>query len=188
MARRRKHAWVGRKVTMVDCVEPCQLFEVVGEMNRDKVWIALVAGGDPVLVRKRDVQRVMTAAQVRANAPCPGCGNKRSLCTCLEDALLYQCRAVGLPEPVPQYQFEPTRKWRADFAWPDERVLVEVDGGAFRSRHREMAGFERDAEKTNRAAVLGFAVLRFTGRQVKSGEAVTVIETMLRQREEAHSA
>ena len=40
-----------------------------------------------------------------------------------------QIRAVGLPPPVTEYRFHPERRWRADFAWPEKKLLVEVDGG-----------------------------------------------------------
>ncbi len=34
-----------------------------------------------------------------------------------------------LPEPRPEYRFHPTRLWRFDYAWPQERLAVEFDGG-----------------------------------------------------------
>lgn len=29
-----------------------------------------------------------------------------------------------------EYRFDPTRKWRADFALPELGILIEVEGGA----------------------------------------------------------
>ena len=40
------------------------------------------------------------------------------------------CRAAGLPEPVPEYRWHPVRKFRADYAIPLHRILIEIDGGA----------------------------------------------------------
>lgn len=70
-------------------------------------------------------------------------------------------------EPVAEHRFHPTRKWRFDFAWPDAKVAVEVDGGqwAFRGgRHATDA----DREKLNEAAAMGWRVFRFSPRQLKN--------------------
>jgi very-short-patch-repair endonuclease len=65
-----------------------------------------------------------------------------------EDALAWQLRAARLPDPVREHQFAPPRRFRWDFAWPDHRVAVEVDGGLFvNGRHSRGAGVERDMEK-----------------------------------------
>jgi len=37
----------------------------------------------------------------------------------------------GLPEPVVEHLFEVGRKFRFDFAWPAQRVALEVQGGLF---------------------------------------------------------
>lgn len=69
----------------------------------------------------------------------------------------------GAPQPEANYRFHPVRRWMADFAWPDSRVLVEMEGGTFaRGRHVRPMGFRRDAEKYNAATLMGFKVLRYT--------------------------
>ena len=50
--------------------------------------------------------------------------------------------------------------------------MVEVEGGGPRGRHCRVVGFEKDCEKYNAAVVLGWRVLRFTTRQVKSALAI----------------
>jgi len=68
----------------------------------------------------------------------------------------------GLPLPVREYRFAPPRRWRFDFAWPEKRVAVEIEGGIFSmGRHTRGQGFLADAEKYNRAAMLGWCVLRY---------------------------
>jgi len=37
-------------------------------------------------------------------------------------------KSEGLPAPVFEYRFHPSRKWRFDIAWPERRVAVEVEG------------------------------------------------------------
>lgn len=64
-------------------------------------------------------------------------------------------------EVVPEYRFDPKRKWRFDFAFPFEKVALEVEGGVWTGgRHTRGSGFVKDMEKYNRAAVLGWRVLR----------------------------
>jgi len=100
----------------------------------------------------------------------------------LEEMLAQHIRLTGLPSPAREYRFHPRRRWRFDFAWPLYKVAVEVDGGIYcRGRHVRGAGFERDAEKRNAAVLAGWRVLHFTPRQVKSGTAVQMIESLMRR-------
>ncbi len=103
--------------------------------------------------------------------------------------LAFQIRAVGLPEPLREYHFYPKRGWRADFAWPNQKLLVEFEGGIFvRAQkngqdygwHQSVARMLGDMEKYNVAALLGFRVLRFSAKEVKSGKAVEQIEQALK--------
>ena len=87
------------------------------------------------------------------------------------------------PEPVTEFVFAPPRKWRADFAWPDQRVLVEIEGGVFgKSRHTSGAGYTEDCHKYNAAQVAGYLVLRFTGTMVNNDPAgcIDQIKTLLK--------
>lgn len=71
------------------------------------------------------------------------------------------CRAAGLPEPVAEYRFCPTRRWRLDYAWPELRVALEVEGGIWtRGRHNRGTGFLRDMEKYNALAAAGWRLFR----------------------------
>lgn len=90
-----------------------------------------------------------------------------------EECFALHCRANKLC-PVREYQFCPDRKYRFDFAWPDRKLAVEVEGGTRfgRSRHSKGDGFERDAAKYNRAARDGWMVLRYSTRMVVSGLAI----------------
>lgn len=92
------------------------------------------------------------------------------------DYLLQQMGLVGL-KPELEYRFHPTRRWRADFAFPEQRVLVEFEGGVYtRGRHVRGKGFEKDCEKYNTAESMGYHVLRVTRRHVESGKALQWIE------------
>ena len=87
---------------------------------------------------------------------------------------------LTIPLPEREFRFHPTRKWRADFAWPTEKLLVEVEGGVWTGgRHTRGGGFTHDAEKYNTAAMCGWRVLRFAGAQVQNGTALAAIKAAL---------
>ena len=46
-----------------------------------------------------------------------------------EEAFALQLRVAGLPAPEREFVFHPLRKWRFDFAWPEQFVAAEVEGG-----------------------------------------------------------
>lgn len=82
-----------------------------------------------------------------------------------------QCR--GLPAPTRELSPIPGRRWRVDFAWPVHMLAVEIEGGTWvAGRHNRPAGFEKDCEKYNALQMAGWTVLRFTGGQVESGQAI----------------
>ena len=94
-----------------------------------------------------------------------------------EEAFALHCRAEKL-EPVREFQFHPQRKWRFDFAFPDQKIAVEVEG---RGRHQSFSGFEIDCDKYNAAAAMGWRVLRYTPPMVLRGDAINDILQILFQ-------
>lgn len=97
-----------------------------------------------------------------------------------EDNLAAELRWLKMPAPEREYRFAPPRRWRFDFAWPEQWVAVEVEGGAFvGGRHTRGAAFEKDAEKHSEATAMGWRVLRVTPAQITSGQAVAWIERTL---------
>lgn len=92
-------------------------------------------------------------------------------------------RGVPVDDWEEEYRFHPTRKWRFDFAWPRERVAVEVEGGVFsRGRHVRPSGFIADCEKYNAAAHDGWLVLRLVPRKGWLDGALEMIQAALRWR------
>lgn len=68
-----------------------------------------------------------------------------------------------IPAPHPEYKFHPVRKWRIDYAWPETKVAVEIEGGVWNGgRHVQPRGFIKDIEKYNSMALCGWLLLRFT--------------------------
>jgi very-short-patch-repair endonuclease len=83
-----------------------------------------------------------------------------------------------------EYKFAlPSRQFRADFAFVAERVLVEVDGGQWHA-HGGRHNTDKDREKLNLAAALGYRVLRFSGAMLdRPDECAEVIKAALEWRE-----
>jgi len=79
--------------------------------------------------------------------------------------------------PTAEFRFHPTRRWRFDFAWPEDMLAVEINGAVYtHGRHTRGKGAEGDYEKLNEAILLGWSVLQFSTGQVKSGIALQTIE------------
>ncbi len=94
-------------------------------------------------------------------------------------------QALKIINVIPEYKFHPTRRWRADYALPGYRLLVEIEGGAWvGGRHTRGGGYIRDLEKYNAAVLLGWALLRFTPEQVEDGSALDVIEQFIKTKDE----
>jgi very-short-patch-repair endonuclease len=68
---------------------------------------------------------------------------------------------------IREHRFDQTRRWRFDFAITSKKVAVEIEG---LGRHQTIAGFIADCEKYNRAAELGWVVLRFPARDLGKSE------------------
>lgn len=85
--------------------------------------------------------------------------------------------AARVPPWQRDYVFHPTRKWELDFAWPELRVYLSIEGGVGKSSHRGIRpvyrskiiagrqikvkvgirdGLAEDLEKHNEAALLGW--------------------------------
>jgi len=76
-------------------------------------------------------------------------------------------QAVQGPALEAEHKFHPERRFRFDFAHLPSRVAIEIEGGTWvGGRHTTGAGFLRDCEKYNEAALLGWRVVRLTTDQV----------------------
>jgi len=59
------------------------------------------------------------------------------------------------------------RRHRFDWALPDLRIAVEIDGGQWKA-HGGRHGTDKDREKTNIAASMGWLVFRFSEAMLES--------------------
>lgn len=83
----------------------------------------------------------------------------------LERLALRVFRSGGLPEPASQYPAPWNPEEHVDFAFPDGRLIVEVDGRRWHSRDQD---FEKDRRRDNAAVLAGWRVLRFTWGRLKT--------------------
>jgi very-short-patch-repair endonuclease len=80
-------------------------------------------------------------------------------------------KAFGIPEPVSEFKFWPQRRFRFDYAWPKEKIAVEIEGGIWtQGRHSRGPGMMSDMEKYNMAAKMGWRVFRFTPKELANAK------------------
>jgi hypothetical protein len=93
-----------------------------------------------------------------------------------------QCQLSGMPMPVMEYRFHPVRRWRFDYAWPAQKLAMEIQGAVFvQGRHTRGAGLRKEYEKLNAAAADGWRVLFILPEQIANGAAVQAVEAALAQ-------
>jgi len=80
-----------------------------------------------------------------------------------------------------EHRFMKERRFRFDFAWPEAKVALEVEGGIWTGgRHTRASGFIADATKYAEATLRGWKVFRVAAPHIKSGEAVRWIKEALK--------
>lgn len=95
-----------------------------------------------------------------------------------QSAIEALCRADKLPLPVFELRFAPPRRWRLDVAWEAEKVALDIQGGIYvAGRHTRGAALEKEHEKLNRAAALGWRVL-FTAPRKLSEHWPSVVQAI----------
>jgi very-short-patch-repair endonuclease len=59
------------------------------------------------------------------------------------------------------------RRWRFDYAIPDIKVAIEIEGGIWRyGRHNHPVGFSKDCEKYNTATLMGWTIFRLPDSEI----------------------
>lgn len=81
----------------------------------------------------------------------------------ITDIFTVICKTDLKVECVKEYKFHPKRRWRFDYAIPDHKIALEVEGGVWTGgRHIRAQGFLGDMEKYNTATLMGWRVFRTT--------------------------
>jgi hypothetical protein len=85
----------------------------------------------------------------------------------LEDEFRRLVSRAGLPSPVGQFEIRDHSGLfvgRADFAFPEQRLAIELDGYRY---HSDPETFVRDRNRQNRLLLAGYRVLRYTARDLR---------------------
>lgn len=86
-----------------------------------------------------------------------------------------QIQQAGLPPPIEEYYHIKGRDFRLDFAWPDRKIGVEVQGMA----HRIKGKFHADIEKRALAMLQGWRILEVSGDTVRDERGIGWLKQLL---------
>jgi hypothetical protein len=83
--------------------------------------------------------------------------------------------------PVAEHRFDPERRWRFDYAWPDAKVALEVQGGLFNGgRHSRGPALLKEHEKLNAAACAGWRILYTIPRDLCTKDVIEMIKRAIK--------
>lgn len=88
---------------------------------------------------------------------------------------------AGIKHFEEEYRFC-ERKWRFDFAFVEEKIALEIEGGIWKGSvggHTSGTGYTKDCEKYNTATVMGWKILRIVDSQIASGQMVNWVRDLL---------
>lgn len=81
---------------------------------------------------------------------------------------------------IKEHRFHPPRLWRFDYAIPDFKIALEVEGGVWtQGRHTRPQGFLRDIEKYNTATLDGWRVFRTVPNRLYSRDTIIMLKNAI---------
>lgn len=99
----------------------------------------------------------------------------------IRDVFTVICKTDLGVECVKEYKFHPERKWRFDYAVPEYRIALEVEGGVWTSgRHTRPQGFLGDIEKYNTATLMGWRVFRTTPTELYRTATINLLKEAIK--------
>lgn len=91
-------------------------------------------------------------------------------------------------ELVKEFRFHPKRLWRFDYAFPQLKIAIEVEGGVWtKGRHTRGSGFTKDMEKYNAAAVQGWTLIRVTPKNLIKKSTADLIRQSITNKQKIES-
>ena len=107
------------------------------------------------------------------------------------DRFIDACNGLAIGPPVAEFRFWEGRKFAFDYAWPEHKIAMEVEGGLFGNGkncrlckrpqamgHTSVTGILRDIEKYNHAAVLGWRIVRVTPDKLTALSTIELLNTI----------
>lgn len=105
---------------------------------------------------------------------------QRSNSAKLTDVFTTICKTDLRVECVKEFKFHPVRKWRFDYAIPEHKIALEVEGGVWTGgRHTSSVGFMKDMEKYNTATLMGWRVFRTTPDELYRLKTLNLLKTAI---------
>lgn len=154
-----------------------QRYPMIGEPALRRNWALLLAGHTLNPPKTSTSGQFDKKADLPVRKKTPSSPSARRWLTPIDRAFF---ETHGILLPTPEYRFAPPRRWRFDFAWPDHKVALEVEGGVWtEGRHTRGAGFLGDMEKYNEAACLGWRIVRVTPDDLRTAKTATMIKRIL---------
>lgn len=99
----------------------------------------------------------------------------------IRDVFTVICKTDLGVECVKEYKFHPERKWRFDYAVPEHKIALEVEGGVWTSgRHTRPQGFLGDIEKYNTATLMGWRVFRTTPTELYRTATINLLKEAIK--------
>ena len=96
------------------------------------------------------------------------------------DRFVMLCEQHHVLTPVREWRVCSTRRWAWDFAWPEHKVALEVNGGIWiRGKHSRGKGQVNDFEKWSMGALLGWRVLHTTPDRLETSKTLALVRACL---------
>jgi very-short-patch-repair endonuclease len=96
------------------------------------------------------------------------------------DLFTVTCKTDLRVECVKEYKFHPVRRWRFDYAIPEYKIALEVEGGVWSGgRHISPKGFLGDMEKYNTATLMGWRLFRTTPDNLMTSETLNLLKNAI---------
>ena len=97
------------------------------------------------------------------------------------DVFTQICKKGLNVEVVKEYRFHPIRKWRYDYAIPQLKIALEVEGGVWTGgRHTRGTGFLKDIEKYNTGTLMGWRIFRTTPSELLSSNTIDLLKEAIK--------
>lgn len=83
--------------------------------------------------------------------------------------ILWKNYYPNAPLPVREFRFHPPRLFRFDFAFIDNKIAIEIEGGLYmaKSGHTNIKGYISNCDKNNLWVSDGWKVFRFTEKHLR---------------------
>ena len=96
------------------------------------------------------------------------------------DVFTRLCNSQLHVECIKEHRFYQPRMWRFDYAIPQYKIALEVEGGVYtQGRHVRPLGFLGDIEKYNTATLLGWRVFRTTPNKLLSNSVLLLLKNAI---------